>query len=311
MYLYVTSNINNGHKIGVTDNLLKRKQQYNTIFPDLDFLITVFSHDSIFIEESFKSRFFHYRKRSGNSDRKSEIYTLYLKIIAEHIIRCHHATGKALLIPENHLDPEFYKTPYDGSTNFYLSNHYFIDRSDLPWIKRAAITERLIVGTIYVHSKKIGNEEKFGYLLKHISLKGFQKSIRKIEKISRENPYTPVPIEKWEEINSFGELEEVFFEEYHDALNYLQENIFLVLLEEKIITRPFDMSKINKFKQRRGFIYHPKAYYHENIFFGKRFGHGVKQYRKFNLGITDEKRRNVRKDTFFPNELVKYGKGWD
>ena len=49
----------------------------------------------------------------------------------------------------------------------------------------------------------------------------------------------------------------------------------------------------------------------EHVAFGKRFGHGVKQYRKFNLGITDEKRRNVRKDTFFPNELVKYGKGWD
>ena len=27
MYLYVTSNVNNGHKIGVTDNLLKRKIQ--------------------------------------------------------------------------------------------------------------------------------------------------------------------------------------------------------------------------------------------------------------------------------------------
>ena len=110
MYLYVTSNVNNGHKIGITDNLLKRKIQYNTIFPDLDFLIAVYSQDATFIEESFKRRFFHYRKLSGNSDRKSEIYTLYLKIIAEHIIRCHHATGKALLIPYTHLDPILYNT---------------------------------------------------------------------------------------------------------------------------------------------------------------------------------------------------------
>lgn len=311
MYLYVTSNVNNGHKIGVTDNLLKRKIQYNTIFPDLEFLITIFSHETNFIEDSFKQRFFHYRKRSGNSDRRSEIYTLYLKIIAEHIIRCHHSTGKALLIPFNHLDPEFYTTPYEGSTNFYLSNHYFINRKDLPLIKRAGISERLIVGTIYQHSKKLDNKEKFGYLLKHISLKGFQKSIKDIEKKSKEHPYHPVPTEEWEEIHSFGKLEEIFFEEYFDALNYLQEEIFLILLKEKIIKRPFDLNKIDDFKRMRGFIYNHKAYYHENIFFGKRFGHGMRNHRKFNLGIRDEKRRSVRRDSLYPDELVKYGKGWD
>ena len=61
----------------------------------------------------------------------------------------------------------------------------------------------------------------------------------------------------------------------------------------------------------RGFLYNHKAYYHENIFFGKRFGHGIKPYRKFNLGIIDEKRKDVKRDTNFPKELVKYGKGWD
>ena len=311
MYLYVTSNVNNGHKIGITDNLLKRKIQYNTIFPDLEFLITIFSHDAVFIEESFKRRFFHYRKRSGNSDRRSEIYTLYLKIIAEHIIRCHHATGKALLIPANHLDPEFYNIPYEGSTNFFLSNHYFINQSDLPLIKRAGISERLIVGTIYRHHKKIDNNEKSGYLLRHLSLKGFQKSIKDIEKKSKEYPTTPVPIDEWEEMDSFGELDEIFFEEYFDALNYLQEEIFLILLEEKIIKRSFDLNKINKFKKYRGFIYHPKAYYHEGIFFGKRFGHTYTRHSKFNLGLNDETRREVKKETNFPRELTKYGKGFE
>ena len=63
---------------------------------------------------------------------------------------------------------------------------------------------------------------KYGYLLRHLSLKGFQKSIKDIEKKSKEHPYHPVPTEEWEEIHSFGELEEIFFEEYFDALNYLQ-----------------------------------------------------------------------------------------
>ena len=311
MYLYVTSNVNNGHKIGVTDNLLKRKIQYNTIFPDLIFLITIFSHDTNFIEESFKRRFFHYRKFSGNSDRRSEIYTLYLKIIAEHIIRCHHVTGKALLIPQNHLDAEYYNTPYEGSTNFYLSNHYFIDRSDLPYTKCAGISERLIMGTIYQHHKKIDNKETWGYLLKHVSLKGFQKSIKDIEKKSKEHPTTYVPVEEWEEFDSFGDPEDIFFNDYYEALNYLQEKIFLILLEEKIIKRPFDLNKINAFKKIRGFIYHRKAHYHEGVFFGKRFGTTYSRYANFNLGIRDEKRKNVKKDTYFPKELTKYGKGWN
>jgi len=307
MYLYVTSNVNNGHKIGITDNLLKRKIQYNTIFPDLEFLITIFSHDAVFIEESFKRRFFHYRKRSGNSDRRSEIYTLYLKIIAEHIIRCHHATGKALLITEDALEAEFYNTPLEGSTNFYLSNHYFIDHSDLLYTKCAGISRRLILGSIYQHK----NKETWGYLLKHVSLKGFQKSIKDIEKKSKEHPTSSVPIEEWEEFDSFGDPEDIFFNDYYDALNYLQEKFFLILLEEKIIKRPFELNKINEFKKRRGFIYHPKAYYHEGVFFGKRFGTSYSRYANFNLGIGDEKRKNVKKETYLPRELTKYGKGYD
>ena len=91
----------------------------------------------------------------------------------------------------------------------------------------------------------------------------------------------------------------------------MQEEIFLILLKEKIIKRPFDLNKIDHFKRMRGFIYNHKAYYHENIFFGKRFGHGMRNHRKFNLGIRDEKRRSVRRDSLYPAELVKYGKGWD
>ena len=47
MYLYVTSNINNGHKIGITENLLERKKQYNTIFPDIDLLLSISAKSSI------------------------------------------------------------------------------------------------------------------------------------------------------------------------------------------------------------------------------------------------------------------------
>ncbi len=307
MYIYVTSNVNNGHKIGVTDDLLKRKIQYNTIFPDLEFLITIFSQDAIFIEKSFKDRFLLYRKFSGNSDRRSEIYTLYLKIIAEHIIRCHHATGKALLIPSNHLEAEYYNQPYQGSTTYYLSNHYFVDRNNLPYIRNAGISERLNLGTIY-HRE---NKGKWGWLLQHLQFKGFRKSIKDIEKKSKKFDTVPVPIEEWEQRDSFGNQEEIFFEKYFDALNYLQEQIFIILLEEKVIKRPFDLNKINQFKKMRGFIYQPKAYYHENIFFGKRLGHTMQTFSRFNLGINDERRKNVRRDIHFPKELVKYGKGWD
>jgi hypothetical protein len=308
MYLYVTSNVNNGHKIGITDNLLKRKIQYNTIFPDLEFLITIYSHDAAFIEESFKRRFFQYRKRSGNSDRRSEIYTLYLKIIAEHIIRCHHATGKALLIPENTLEAEFYNEPHENSTNFYLSNHYFNSHRDSHYMECAGITKRLIIASISPHTKEIKGKNTYGYLVSHVSLKGFKNSIKDIEKKSKKY-HTYVPTEEWEEIDSFGDLEYTFFANYFDALNYIQEEIFLILLDKKIIKRPFDLDKINKFKEMRGFIYHHKAYYHEGIFFGKRFGFGYPAYKKFNLGIDDEKRRDVRKETYFPKALVKYGKG--
>jgi hypothetical protein len=307
MYLYVTSNINNGHKIGITDNLLKRKNQYNTIFPELKFLITIFSHEANFIEESFKERFFRYRKFSGNSDRRSEIYTLYFKIIAEHIIRCHHATGKVLLIPENTLEAEFYNTPYEGGTNYYLSNHYFIDYKKWTFVRNYGISERLLVGTIFQHQKEIEGKKVWGWLLKHLSFGGFRKSLKNIEKKSKERS-TPVPVDEWEEFDSFGKPQDIFFHKYYDALNYLQEEIFLILLEEKIIKRPYDINIINKFKEIRGFTKNHLAYRHERIFWGKRIWGWDK---KFNLGIGDEKRKAIKQDTHFPEELIKYGKGWD
>ena len=302
MYLYVTSNVNNGHKIGITEDLFKRKKQYNTIFPDLEFLITIFSHDAAFIEESFKQRFFNYRKYSGNSDRKSEIYTLYFKIIAEHIIRCHHAVGKALLIPYNHLD-EYYTPPFQGSTSFYLSHHYFLEPKDININNSAGVRQRLEVGEIYNHVKKENNKEIYGYLLKYINLDGFKTSINSIKKKSLDYTYNQIPHEEMEEMTSFGKIEEVFFSEYYQALNYLQEKIFEILLQEKILRRPFDLEKVSKFKRQRGFIYQRKAYYHENIFFGKNIGNKFPIYRNFNLGINDERTRNGRKEIFFPKEL--------
>ena len=300
MYLYVTSNVNNGHKIGITDDLLKRKIAYNTIFPDLEFLITIFSQDAIFIEESFKSRFDRYRKFSGNSDRKSEIYELYFDNIARHIIRCHHACGKALLIPSNHMDKEYYNTPYEGSTTYYLSNHYFIDRKKNLYDPGFGINERLIIGTIYY-----SNDEKKGkWLVKHLSFEGFEKQLFKIKQKTKEQGFK-VPIEQWESFESFGKSNEIYFPSYFSALNYLQTEIFSILLKEKIIIRPYDFSK---FKKYVGWGKNPLANYSERIFFGRQIWG---RYRNFNLGTSDDMRYKVRKDRVVPKELIKYYKKKD
>ena len=312
MYLYVTSNINNGHKIGITENLLERKKQYNTIFPDIDFLLSVYSYDSFFIEDSFKKRFWSYRKWSGGGDRKSEIYTLYYKHIVEHIIRCHHSNGKALLIPDMDLDPEYYTLPDEGTTHYYLSNHYFIDFKK--WhVRLGGVSPRLDIGYIFqttinhesINQKDI--DEGFKWAVSHISFDGFRKSLKDI--IDKSAKYAPseVPAEKWESYQSFGKIGVVLFKNYFHALNFLQENIFDILLEEKIIKRPFSVKKLVQIRKQPGFLRDPlvKGNYKERIFFGKKF-----QTKKFNLGYNDEERSEVKRDMLFGKELVKYGKDY-
>ena len=311
MYLYVTSNINNGHKIGITDNLLERKKQYNTIFPDIDFLLSVYSYDSVFIEDSFKKRFWSYRKWSSGGDRKSEIYTLYYQHIVEHIIRCHHSNGKALLIPDMDLDSEFYTVPDEGTTHYYLSNHYFIDFKKWKYVSLGGVSPRLRIGYIFqttINHESIDQkdiDEGFTWAVSHISFDGFRKSLKGIIDKSAEHAPSMVPAKKWESDQSFGKAQCMLFKNYFHALTFLQENIFDILLAERIIKRPFSVNKLTKIKKQSGFMRYPLANYKEKIFFGKKF-----QTQKFNLGYNDEKRREIKRDMFVGKELIKYGKDY-
>ena len=88
MFLYVTEKINNHHKIGISNDIHSRIQQYRTLIPDLNFdiVIQVPSISNLRLyENTIKRGLESFRIKRGFGD--SECYEIQLKYIQDYILK--------------------------------------------------------------------------------------------------------------------------------------------------------------------------------------------------------------------------------
>lgn len=127
MYIYITSQLNQGYKVGIAEDIDQRQQQYTTLIPNLSFNVAVQTLNAEEIERSFKHRFQEYRILNYTSSKvmKSEIYAVKLKYLFMHLAHCMHRYCRAFIIEDNHL--AFSKNSFlKNKVNVYLSNYYLL-----------------------------------------------------------------------------------------------------------------------------------------------------------------------------------------
>ena len=96
MYFYITSLVNHRHKIGITQNLVKRILNYATLVPDIYYKVACEPNSPTSIKAKFKHRFSNYRNDiSGGLHRsrllKGEAYSVKFKWLFLFLIHALHA----------------------------------------------------------------------------------------------------------------------------------------------------------------------------------------------------------------------------
>ncbi len=125
MYLYITTRLNQGYKVGIAEDIEQRQQQYTTLIPNIGFSLFVQTGAAEEIEKSFKHKFNDFRiiNRTSSKEMKSEVYQIKLKYLKMHFINCMHLRGSSVILTDNHKC--FSKNCFlQNKMSFYLSNYY-------------------------------------------------------------------------------------------------------------------------------------------------------------------------------------------
>jgi len=125
MYLYITTRLNQGYKVGIAEDIEQRQQQYTTLIPNIDFHLFVQTGLAEEIEKSFKHKFQDFRiiNTTSTKNMKSEVYQIKLKYLMMHFMNCMHMSESAVVLNDNQKC--FSKKAYlDNKMSFYLSNYY-------------------------------------------------------------------------------------------------------------------------------------------------------------------------------------------
>jgi len=133
MYFYITSKVNNRHKVGITTDLTKRILNYCTLVPDISYLIACRPINAEVIERGFKHRFKNFRPTiAGGLHRKSfpksESYEVEFKWLFLLLIHALHADNEPLVYASkknSFLNPKDQKKKYEDKYSIELSNYYF------------------------------------------------------------------------------------------------------------------------------------------------------------------------------------------
>jgi len=133
MYFYITSKVNNRHKVGITSDLTKRILNYCTLVPDISYLIACEPINAEVIEKGFKHRFSNFRPTiDGGLHRrrfpKSESYEVEFKWLFLLLIHALHADSEPLVYISNKnsfLNSKDQRKKYENKYSIELSNYYF------------------------------------------------------------------------------------------------------------------------------------------------------------------------------------------
>ncbi|WP_440911727.1 GIY-YIG nuclease family protein [Candidatus Pelagibacter sp.] len=129
MYIYITTKLNDGYKIGIAEDIEQRQQQYTTLIPNIGFEAAIQTQYAEEIEKSFKIKFQDYRiiNRTSSKSMKSEVYKTKIDYLKMHLVHCMHRFCKTVIIEDSHL--AFSKNVYlKNKVNIYLSNYYLLNK---------------------------------------------------------------------------------------------------------------------------------------------------------------------------------------
>jgi len=125
MFFYITTALDDGYKVGITEDIDQRQQQYTTLIPNIRFNVAVQTVHAEEIEKSFKHRFQNFRviNRTSSKNMKSEIYRVKIKYLMMHFVHCMHRYCNVVITGDNNL--VFSKNQFlKNKINIYLSNYY-------------------------------------------------------------------------------------------------------------------------------------------------------------------------------------------
>ena len=125
MYFYITTRLNQGYKVGITNDVEKRQQQYTTLIPNINFYLYIQTPYAEEIEKSFKHKFNDYRviNRTSSKEMKSEVYRVKIKYLLMHFMNCIHFKERSAIIADKQ-SPFSSREFIEDKINLYLSNYY-------------------------------------------------------------------------------------------------------------------------------------------------------------------------------------------
>ena len=121
MFFYITTALDDGYKVGITEDIDQRQQQYTTLIPNIRFNVAVQTVHAEEIEKSFKHRFQNFRviNRTSSKNMKSEIYRVKIKYLMMHFVHCMHRYCQVVITGDNNL--AFSKNQFlENKINIYL-----------------------------------------------------------------------------------------------------------------------------------------------------------------------------------------------
>jgi len=163
MFLYITSRLNQGYKLGIANDIDQRQQQYTTLIPNIKFHLAVQTGSAEEIETSFKQKFLDHRiiNKTSTREMKSEVYQIKLKYLIMHFMNCMHMNQRTAILIDNNL--AFSQNEYlDNKINLYLSNYYipFKDKNEkFEKFNYSKIYPKIKIGEISSAAAEFQNKE--------------------------------------------------------------------------------------------------------------------------------------------------------
>jgi len=256
MYLYITTKLNEGYKVGITNDIEKRQQQYTTLIPNIKYYLYVQTSAAEEIEKSFKHKFVDYRiiNKTSSKEMKSEVYQVKIKYLLMHFMNCIHMCKYSVILTDSEY-PFTEGTYINNKINLYLSNYYLPFKNYNAKFIRFNAGMKIKVGEIEVGDAEFDKNNK---IIKHggkLTLYDFNlNEWKKIINLFFENVESGINQENFDKIienlnfkknteNVVGQYIMDYISPWEAALAIASRNWFHKLIEFKNL-RNFNIDKL-------------------------------------------------------------------
>ena len=156
----------------------------------------------------------------------------------------------------------------------YIYQNIILDKFKHPYkqLSNYGTNKSLYIATVRPNPNNYDAHRDKKFILQMCNLNKFKIILSKINNLDKLKFYEK--LEGDEAIKEFGEEELLFFNNSYNAIDYMRREIFKILVETKIIKRPYLINKLGTYDMSGALrINYPiKAKnYSEKIFYGKSF----------------------------------------